>query len=418
MMSRSVKKEQQTSFGQGPGGPSESGGHTSTSTDCNIMRMSESEYRQLQQILYSHMEGPPNQGPIAAKLKPVFFSCSFPQYQAVNITGQCGTSGTRCGHDQSESWGLGVMVPSEKTLCNPNRRSSGAVLGHQAANKENEMMGLASVGSSKSAVRVSLEERFDGIASDGPQGQGPQESDPPGRRLMTLICQVQRAPGAQGKCAAIGNPTAAPGCRLVLPADSGSSQAQAKTSGSSCPLLEATRHQEISLPRAVSLCYQQGAEPANQTPRSSSRTSPEQGCVKVGDASCRRRPGKRSHAQKAEPRAERRALRDLQAVGDACDPGGAPEATSWLPTHPRASEPELSGQQGGLSQRREKHNRMERDRRRRIRVSCDELNLLVPFCDGDTDKATTLQWTAAFLRYLRGKHGDSLKAVSRGHTGC
>ncbi|XP_073679701.1 uncharacterized protein [Garra rufa] len=47
--------------------------------------------------------------------------------------------------------------------------------------------------------------------------------------------------------------------------------------------------------------------------------------------------------------------------------------------------------------------------RRRIRLCCDELNLLVPFCYSDTDKATTLQWTTAFLKYIQEIHGDQLK---------
>ncbi|XP_067226570.1 transcription factor-like 5 protein [Chanodichthys erythropterus] len=61
------------------------------------------------------------------------------------------------------------------------------------------------------------------------------------------------------------------------------------------------------------------------------------------------------------------------------------------------------------TQRKEVHNRKERDRRRRIRLCCDELNLLVPFCYADTDKATTLQWTTAFLKYIQEIHGDCLK---------
>ncbi|XP_076875057.1 transcription factor-like 5 protein [Brachyhypopomus gauderio] len=62
-----------------------------------------------------------------------------------------------------------------------------------------------------------------------------------------------------------------------------------------------------------------------------------------------------------------------------------------------------------ITQRRQRHNSKERDRRRRIRLCCDELNLLVPFCNADTDKATTLQWTTAFLKYTREVYGDCLK---------
>ncbi|XP_034551322.1 transcription factor-like 5 protein isoform X2 [Notolabrus celidotus] len=61
------------------------------------------------------------------------------------------------------------------------------------------------------------------------------------------------------------------------------------------------------------------------------------------------------------------------------------------------------------SQRREKHNSKERERRKRIRLCCDELNMLVPFCNSDTDKVTTLQWTTAFLGYLTKTYGDTFK---------
>ncbi|XP_062397748.1 transcription factor-like 5 protein [Sardina pilchardus] len=80
---------------------------------------------------------------------------------------------------------------------------------------------------------------------------------------------------------------------------------------------------------------------------------------------------------------------------------------------PRVVAPGKPGRRTGppmeSTQRRERHNSKERDRRRRIRVCCDELNLLVPFCSSETDKATTLQWTTAFLKYIREIYGDSLK---------
>ncbi|KAM4736724.1 uncharacterized protein FYW61_004388 [Anableps anableps] len=62
-----------------------------------------------------------------------------------------------------------------------------------------------------------------------------------------------------------------------------------------------------------------------------------------------------------------------------------------------------------LTQRKEKHNSKERERRKRIRSCCDELNTMVPFCDSNTDKVTTLQWTTAFLRYIKKMYGDSFK---------
>lgn len=44
-------------------------------------------------------------------------------------------------------------------------------------------------------------------------------------------------------------------------------------------------------------------------------------------------------------------------------------------------------------------------------MCCDELNTLVPFCDSETDKVTTLQWTTAFLRYITKTYGDTFKEV-------
>uniref|UniRef100_A0A3B3BK56 BHLH domain-containing protein n=1 Tax=Oryzias melastigma TaxID=30732 RepID=A0A3B3BK56_ORYME len=61
------------------------------------------------------------------------------------------------------------------------------------------------------------------------------------------------------------------------------------------------------------------------------------------------------------------------------------------------------------SQRRERHNITERERRKRIRLCCDELNTMVPFCDPCTDKVTTLTWTTTFLRYITKKYGDTFK---------
>lgn len=108
---------------------------------------------------------------------------------------------------------------------------------------------------------------------------------------------------------------------------------------------------------------------------------------------------------------ERRALGEIQNVGE----GSTAAQGAWQSAESSQAtlgEQTQSGPQGGRSQRRERHNRMERDRRRRIRICCDELNLLVPFCNAETDKATTLQWTTAFLKYIQERHGDSLKKVS------
>lgn len=50
-------------------------------------------------------------------------------------------------------------------------------------------------------------------------------------------------------------------------------------------------------------------------------------------------------------------------------------------------------------------------RRKKIRLCCDQLNMLVPFCHSDSDKVSTLLWTTAFLRYINKTYGDTFKEV-------
>ncbi|XP_029689754.1 uncharacterized protein isoform X1 [Takifugu rubripes] len=83
------------------------------------------------------------------------------------------------------------------------------------------------------------------------------------------------------------------------------------------------------------------------------------------------------------------------------------------------SSSERRGRSRNAGCRKERHNLMERERRRRIRVYCDELNVLVPLCHAKCDKVTTLQLTTAYLRYIHKMHGDTFreefqKMVSQG----
>ncbi|KAF4077870.1 hypothetical protein AMELA_G00193080 [Ameiurus melas] len=111
--------------------------------------------------------------------------------------------------------------------------------------------------------------------------------------------------------------------------------------------------------------------------------------------------------QKAVKRARTRRARTLQAR----DPNIMQGSGKWKPVclingrkPRRRTRLPLE-----IKERKEQHNFKERDRRRRIRLCCDELNMLVPFCNAETDKATTLQWTTAYLKYIREIYGDSLK---------
>ncbi|XP_010729994.1 transcription factor-like 5 protein [Larimichthys crocea] len=94
---------------------------------------------------------------------------------------------------------------------------------------------------------------------------------------------------------------------------------------------------------------------------------------------------------------------------------GRTDSSQFIKSGPDSARGSLSStrkrarSQMSLSQRREKHNIKERERRKRIRSCCDELNMLVPFCDSESDKVTTLQWTTAFLRYINKTYGDTFK---------
>ncbi|XP_072270526.1 transcription factor-like 5 protein [Pyxicephalus adspersus] len=101
------------------------------------------------------------------------------------------------------------------------------------------------------------------------------------------------------------------------------------------------------------------------------------------------------------------ALNKIQNLGQ--QTSNAAVGVSEIPTLSRTGDPEQHGKSIGRSQRREKHNRMEMERRHRLNMYIDELRLYVPFCNIATDKATTLKWTVSFVKYIQEQHGDSLK---------
>ncbi|NXN34103.1 TCFL5 protein, partial [Nycticryphes semicollaris] len=297
------------------------------------------------------------------------------------------------------------------------------------ANKENilvENSALAPEPRSKSAVRVRLEDRFNSIQTENPRCQEPQESGVTLNNLVTLIRQPSELIGIplhqqENKCVAVGkNKTAptTPPLQFTYPlftmnacsAAGSTNPAQAQASGTSCAILEAAKHQDLGIPKTFSFCYQE-IESTKQTVGAMNKALPEEVWIKVGeDAICKQVINRRSCSRisPSDANVDRKPLSEIQNTRD--DQQGAASAQGpWEPPQAHSSLQVQSGTQDGVAQRRERHNRMERDRRRRIRICCDELNLLVPFCTIDTDKATTLQWTTSFLKYIQERHGDSLK---------
>ncbi|XP_025948634.2 transcription factor-like 5 protein isoform X2 [Dromaius novaehollandiae] len=444
-----------------------------TTTDLSLVEMTEIEYTQLQHILYSHMEAQASEGEVEARLNSAFFSAGNsadpPLHQASLNTSQDGYSSNSAGNQSLYPVICQSGVPSDSSLLSSNpcmghidfqelrmmllsesslplnqtdktpNSSSVEVPGRSlvrvkhgdnvvGTNKENvlaDSSAPAPESRAKSAVRVRLEDRFNSIQTENPRCQEPQESAVTLNNLVTLIRQPSELVGVplhqhQSKCATLVKSKAAaattalqftyPLFTMNACSSTGSANpSQIQTSGTSCTILEAAKHQDLGLPRTFSFCYHQEIESTKQTVGARSKALPEQVWIKVGDALCKQAINKRSRSRISpldtnvdrKPLSEIQNMRDTQSTASAQGP--------WQSAQSNSSVQVQGGTQEGISQRRERHNRMERDRRRRIRICCDELNLLVPFCTADTDKATTLQWTTAFLKYIHERHGDSLK---------
>ncbi|NXT91383.1 TCFL5 protein, partial [Anhinga rufa] len=442
-----------------------------TTTDVSLVEMMEIEYTQLQHILYSHTEAQASEGEVEARLNSFSSpgnSADPALHQTSQSTSQEGCSSHGSGNQPvypvicqsglpSDSSSLSsnprlgyadfqelrMMLLSESNLPlnqtdkTPNS-SSVDVLGHSlvkvkhsenflGANKGNilvENSALAPEPRSKSAVRVRLEDRFNSIQTENPRCQEPQESGVTLNNLVTLIRQPSELIGVhqqENKCAALGKNKAAPAppsLQFTYPlftmnacSTAGSANpSQAQTSGMPCSILEAAKHQDLGIPKTFSFCYQE-VESTKQTVGAMNKALPEEVWIKVGDDTlCKQGINRRSCSRisPVDTNIDRKPLSEIQNMRDDSQSTASAQGP-WQSAQSNSSMQVQSVAQDGIAQRRERHNRMERDRRRRIRICCDELNLLVPFCTVDTDKATTLQWTTAFLKYIQERHGDSLK---------
>ncbi|KFQ24193.1 Transcription factor-like 5 protein, partial [Mesitornis unicolor] len=453
----------------GPGGPSDiSFGEQNlsfTTTDVSLVEMMEIEYMQLQHILYSHTEIQASEGEVEARLtsfSPPGNSAATPlntsqegcpssssgSQPVCPVTCQSGLpsdshllgSNTHLGCADFQDLRMLLLSEPNIPLNQPDKMpnsSSVEVPGHSlvkvkhdenfvGANKGNilvENSALAPEPRSKSAVRVRLEDRFSSIQTENPRCQEPQESGVTLNNLVTLVRQPSEPIGVplhqqDNKCAAFGKSKTAPATpslQFTYPlftmntcSSAGSANpSQAQTSGAPCTILDAAKHQDLGLPKTLSFCYQE-VESTKQEVGAMNKPLPEEVWLKGGeDTLCKHSMNRRS-CSRMSPNIDRKPLTEIQNMHDVGQ-GSASATCSWQPALSSSSLQVHSGAQDGTAQRRERHNRMERDRRRRIRICCDELNLLVPFCTVDTDKATTLQWTTAFLKYIRERHGDSLK---------
>ncbi|KAL1021459.1 hypothetical protein UPYG_G00013520 [Umbra pygmaea] len=396
------------------------------STELNLMEMTEVEYTHLQHIIQSHIEaqatGPEGSGD--ARFNTTIFTVSSPAPQplATNSDAEYQTkfprdtppdaTSTSVEEQQFSIGGLNLgghvdtqdikmILVSEETVISAERTPTtcgevpssvlAKVRGSVDMTKEAYDNGCAQILSRPNPpARVRLEKRFNCPTIDIPRQQESQA-------LSNLLTMVHHSNEAQEAAMHTqpqkwlrsdrGNPI-----ELSYPHGSMFNPIAGSRQGfRNVPhMLEPNKHQGLIIPKNFTFSYQQEKR-AGKVPCISHLTQTEESVwVKAEDdpVGMLALPTKRGRTRgvKAAP----------GVVPDSAGGGGAStRKRGWTPVE--------------SSQRRERHNSKERDRRRRIRICCDELNVLVPFCNQDTDKATTLQWTTAFLKYIREVYGDSIK---------
>ncbi|XP_043566831.1 transcription factor-like 5 protein isoform X2 [Chiloscyllium plagiosum] len=437
-----------------------------TNSDLSLVDMSEVEYTQLQHILYSHMESQPVEGELETRLNPTLYQSTnlanqapFPTASSVNqvpystasSTNQnlypvtSATNPTSDSHYVGNSQCLGhidfqelkmmllndppLPVNSSNSLPNVEKfsqnssaetaRPNGLTLKNRdmAGNSdkeknlgENSMAGQES--RCKTGPRVRLEDRFNAIQNENQDQQELQDSGVTFNNLVALIRHPSELMGIplhpqQNKCTTLvkskaGAPSA---LQFAYPLYTPNTCTPTGSTSSS-----QTQQELQSARQALSNCNR-------------SKPLPEQVWIKVEDETLRKQVTNkrcRNRSRQTSIESDHKVLSDLTNMTENQN-SNVPQGGQWQPAHPTPPGPTHGNQQELNCQRRERHNRMERDRRRRIRICCDELNYLVPFCNSETDKATTLQWTTAFLKYIQEKHGDTLKkefeSVFCGKTG-
>ncbi|KAM4031222.1 transcription factor-like 5 protein isoform 2-T2 [Anomaloglossus baeobatrachus] len=382
----------------------------SAAIDISIAELTEIDYNQLQQLLCSHIDCQSNERELETRMSAPF----FPSGNLSNA--HCPSTGVSEGQDEcpvvwqptdnnqtlvhidcqelrmmlSES---GLPPPSgdmaEKHPNNTSGDSLGAVPKRVKPtsdiierNKENENLGCLSETRMKSTVRVRLEDRFTSLPTDTPRCTEMPEASVTAKNLVTLIHHPSQLIAIQqpGKWTPlVKNKAALSTLKLVNSninlqsttpsrnADHSLTQPNSSLNcRASCPLLEAARNQEISLAQGFSFCYQQDSELAKQNLSSRNNLLPGEVLIKVEDTLCKQSIKKRSRSciQQSGNNMERRVLGD---ISNTC------RGTPWIATQGNTAEQVSDSKQTGLSQRRERHNRMERDRRSLKLFSVGEL---------------------------------------------
>ncbi|XP_018556711.1 transcription factor-like 5 protein isoform X1 [Lates calcarifer] len=355
-------------------------------TELGLMEMTEVEYTHLQHLIQEHMEaqsGPPD-GPDARAHPSTVIANDASGSTAVS------PFATSQAIDLSTSTDDHTLVmPGEQTPASYGEVPGFVLARIRSEDSPVELPANSSTTSqkrSRSAARVCLEKRFNTVSADSPRQRDIQSAV-----LSNFLTIFQQPAEAQEVVIhpkmwlktdpfEVSNPYVGGVFNPVT-------NLCGQVIGHIPHVVEANKHQGLIIPKSFSFnfCPEMVITKAHYI-GSSNPTGEKQPVNTENDvvtpAASRKRGSQLTKAAKAAP-------------DSAAESGNsARKRAGFCMSH---------------SQRRERHNSKERERRKRIRLCCDELNMLVPFCDSDTDKVTTLQWTTAFLRYINKTYGDTFK---------
>ncbi|XP_072254741.1 transcription factor-like 5 protein [Pyxicephalus adspersus] len=412
--------------------------------------MSETEYTQLQ-ILYSQMDPQSSKEVAETKSGSTFYlvDSSTSVSEATNLTSQSlfpstsseceitqSAKALACNIDIDQPLGhldfqeMRMMMLSDSSLPLPSKADSNAPNENEEDSSGAGIMQTRKAGRAtgtsaedenvtqvvesrlKCNVRVRLEDRFNRIQSEGSRGQKARDS------LKNLVTgnhhQSQHTEIQHHKNAILMESdgftnTETPQFPYLCnspPDSTGSSHTQVSASAShdhTSSLQEVPKHQGMSLSRGLTICYLQELESVKPSSVLKKKLAPLQVWNKVEGKQLIYQEYQGPQEQ-MDTGLERRPLGEIKNL----EIEKANKEAAWPHTRCNTGKA-ASGNSPVFSQSREKKNCLERYRRRQIRMYCDKMNMLVPFCNEKSDKATTLKWTLAFLKYIQKQHGDSLK---------
>ncbi|XP_056278628.1 transcription factor-like 5 protein [Pseudoliparis swirei] len=348
-------------------------GHEPGLMEPGLMEMSEVEYTHLQHLIQVHMEAQtaPPDAP-ASRSHP---ASSIAPAQAVDLS---------ISTDQHCLAMPGEMTPTS------HREVPGYVLARiRAAESPTELRADCSASSqmrSRSAARVCLEKRFNSLSADAPRQQDIQSAVH--SNFLTMVQQSAEAQEAaihsqmykwiKTDRAEFSGLYAANMCEQVI--------------GHNPHMVEPYKHQGLTMPSGFSFKFHPERFVKKAHSASGGNSTEEQQLVNIGSDDAVKPAAFRTHGGTRGSKCSKAASAGRTSAGQS-------GSGTWIRPQSHMS----------LIQRKEKHNRKERERRKRISLYCNELNMLVPFCESSTDKVTTLQWTAAFLGYIKKTCGDAFK---------